>query len=316
MAPESASSDRAWSSRGLRSKDALKQWQAWASQALAPMLIDVADETHFAAHWASKLVGDLELNRLGATPQQVRHGDIAMAEPSFQLVCAIKSPMFIRVASKDLCIDEGEFVLLDNSRAYVARMDAPHEAIDLVMPARWLERWLPNPLQYTARPYSASTKWGLPLGSYLSAMASELNEAALPRSIIADQVGTLLALAVRAPAAEFTTHKAKLLQRILRLIEERSGEPALNPNDIAQELGISKRYLHALLAEGGTTFLGTLGRIRLDRAGELLADRRLGRCQIAEIAAMCGYLDPGYFARAFKRRYGATPRNWRAARLG
>jgi len=312
---ESVSSDRAWSSRGLRGKDALMEWQAWASQALAPMLIDVADEGRFAAHWSSKLVGDLELNRLGATPQRVRHGDIPMAEPSFQLVCTVKAPMFIRVASKDLCIGEGEFVLLDNSRAYDARMEAPHEAIDLVMPARWLERWLPDPLQYTARPYSASTKWGLPLGSYLSVMASELDEAALPRNIIADQVGTLLALAVQAPAARLTTHKAKLLRRIMRLIEERSGEAALSPNDVAGELGISKRYLHALLAEGGTTFLGTLGRIRLDRAGELLADRRLCRLQVAEVAAMCGYLDPSYFARSFKRRYGAAPREWRAARL-
>ncbi len=47
---------------------------------------------------------------------------------------------------------------------------------------------------------------------------------------------------------------------------------------------------------------------RLERAAQLLAssDR-----SVADIAALCGYVDPFHFSRAFRRRYGQAPKIWR-----
>ena len=68
----------------------------------------------------------------------------------------------------------------------------------------------------------------------------------------------------------------------MRLIEERFGDAELSPGDIATELGVSKRYLHALLAEAGTTFLAVLGQVRLQRSTELLMNPRYRHEQISE----------------------------------
>ena len=310
-------SDLVWSSRGLAPRDAFRNWQDWASHALAPMHIDVPEPNQFAAYWRSSAIGALRLIELQATPQTVRHeGERGHdSEPTFQLLYCAKAPIASRVGQQDFRVGEGEFVLVDNAEPYEMRM-AAHRAIDVVMPVAWLKRWLPDPHQCTARPYSGSEKWGLPLASLLRAIAGGLDDASLPRAVIADQLGALLALAVGPTADKLGTYKSGLLQRIKQAIAERYAEPELDPASVAATIGISKRYLHSLLASSGATFLGLLRDIRLERARGLLADPRFDGRQIGEIAWLCGYLDPSYFARVFRRQFGAGPREWRAMRKG
>jgi AraC-like DNA-binding protein len=52
---------------------------------------------------------------------------------------------------------------------------------------------------------------------------------------------------------------------------------------------------------------------RLERAAALLRDPRWRHRKIANIAAEAGFTDLSYFNRAFRRRYGATPSDIRAA---
>jgi AraC-like DNA-binding protein len=141
-----------------------------------------------------------------------------------------------------------------------------------------------------------------------------LSGAAVPRAQLADQVGSLLSFATGYQPATVSRHRGKIIQRLLHLIEERHSEPELNPGDVATALGISKRYVHALLAESGTTFVCLLNRIRLERASEMLADPRFASLQVAEIAWRCGYLDSSYFARLFRRRFDMRPSDWRLRR--
>jgi AraC family transcriptional regulator, positive regulator of tynA and feaB len=64
-------------------------------------------------------------------------------------------------------------------------------------------------------------------------------------------------------------------------------------------------------ADAGTSFGATLMELRLNRARELLDDRRLVRVGIAEIAWRCGFREPSHFARRFRARYGAAPGDYR-----
>jgi AraC-like DNA-binding protein len=52
---------------------------------------------------------------------------------------------------------------------------------------------------------------------------------------------------------------------------------------------------------------------RLAVAHRLLSDRRLAHRSITSIAFDAGFADLSYFDRAFRRRYGATPSEVRAA---
>ena len=145
-------------------------------------------------------------------------------------------------------------------------------------------------------------------------MAEGIDATPLPRPMIAEQVGTLLTLATgfhEAPAE--SRHRGQLARQILRRIETDFADPELSPERLAAELGISKRYLQQLLAGSGTSFVQELTATRLDRASDMLTDPRGGGLSVGEIAFRCGFLDPGYFARAFRKRFGRTPSEWRGS---
>ena len=144
-------------------------------------------------------------------------------------------------------------------------------------------------------------------------MLEGLDQAPLPRPLIAEQVGNLLGLATGFhEPSEGTRHSGQLARQILRRIESDYADPDLSPETVARDCGISKRYLQTLLAASGTSFVQELNATRLDRASDMLADPRAAGLPVAEVAFRAGFLDAGYFTRLFRKRFGITPREWRA----
>ena len=308
--------DTSWSSDGLASSEAIDQWREWAASTIAPIEVEVFDPSAFAARWVSHGIGQLRLLHLHAPAQRVTHtgteGSAGRATPSIQLVYCRKGILRTRMSGRSFSVNPGEFVLLDNTRFYQMEMDTPHECLDLMIPRIWLERYLPDPGSLLGRSHTAQSGWGAPLGALLDALADGLDSAPLPRSLLAEQVGSLLSLAVGfAELAEGTRHRGQLVRRIVRRIENGFSDPELSPEMVARECGISKRYLQTLLAGSGTSFVQELNAMRLDRASELLAHKQTRGLGIAEVAYRTGFLDAGYFTRLFRKRFGITPSQWR-----
>lgn len=319
--PVPAPEDASWTSAGRPRREALKEWREWAASTIAPIEVTVFDQDAFAARWVSHGIGQLRMLQLHAPAQRVTHtgaeGSSGRAVPSIQLVYARRGALKTLMGGKRFTVRPGEFVLLDNTRFYQMEMETEHEAIDLMMPQGWLEKYLPDPQALLARPIDARTGWGAPLGALLETLVSSLDEAPLPRPLIAEQIGHLLGLATGFPepaesSRQGSRHRGQLARQILRRIESDYADPDLSPEAVAAEVGISKRYLQTLLAGSGTSFVQELNATRLDRASDLLSDARAGGLSVAEIAFRSGFLDAGYFTRLFRKRFGITPREWRA----
>lgn len=100
---------------------------------------------------------------------------------------------------------------------------------------------------------------------------------------------------------------------IIREIARRSGDPGFNVTTIAAQIGVTPRYIHLLLEKTGKSFTHHLLERRLEKAAALLRDPRSRLRKIADIAAEAGFNDLSYFNRAFRRHFGATPSDIRAA---
>jgi AraC-like DNA-binding protein len=310
--------DESWSSKGLGQREAISAWRDWAASTIAPIEVEVFDADAFAARWVSHGIGQLRLLHLYAPAQRVTHigaeGVAMRAAPSIQLVYAREGVLKTRMAGRSFDVNPGEFVLLDNTRFYQMEMDTVHESIDLMMPQGWLEKYLPDPGALLGRSISANSGWGAPLGALIETILDGgLDSAPLPRPLIAEQFGSLLALATGMEEGEdIPRHRNQLAARILRRIESDYADPDLSPELVAEQIGISKRYLQTLLAASGTSFVQELNATRLERASDILLDPRAGNLAIADVAYRTGFLDPGYFTRLFRKRFGITPREWRA----
>jgi AraC-like DNA-binding protein len=122
---------------------------------------------------------------------------------------------------------------------------------------------------------------------------------------------------------------ASLKTRLLRFSWERSrdaAQAALNdlfgslwhrfsgPLPIAQlayDIGCTPNYLSDLVREHTGRSIGAwISEMRMARARALLEQTDL---PIADVGERCGYQDPGYFARAFRRMHGVSPLAWRVA---
>lgn len=93
-------------------------------------------------------------------------------------------------------------------------------------------------------------------------------------------------------------------------IERNVVDPELDIATVAKRQGITPRYIQRLFEREGTTFGEFLRDIRLDLAHAALEAGSPGT--ISAIAFDCGFGDLSHFNKAFRHRFGATPRDIRA----
>jgi AraC-like DNA-binding protein len=87
----------------------------------------------------------------------------------------------------------------------------------------------------------------------------------------------------------------------------------LSAGDLAKRQGVSARYVHKLFEGEGTTLSKFILGLRLQRVHGMLSDPRHADLTIGTIAYKVGFGDLSTFNREFRRRYGATPKEVRAA---
>ena len=85
----------------------------------------------------------------------------------------------------------------------------------------------------------------------------------------------------------------------------------LSPTRIAQANRISVRYLHILFEPTGRSVSAWIQEKRLQRCREAIEDPALEGCKLADIAWQWGFKDASQFSRAFKARFGRSPRDYR-----
>lgn len=90
---------------------------------------------------------------------------------------------------------------------------------------------------------------------------------------------------------------------------EQNYQRELTVEEIADVCKLNRNYFSKIFKESmGCTPQEFLIRMRLAKATELM---RTGDLPIKEISAVCGYPNQLHFSRAFKKRYGSSPREWR-----
>ena len=112
-----------------------------------------------------------------------------------------------------------------------------------------------------------------------------------------------------------TATKAAILHRLCQTIERRLDDPDLTPARVAEAEGISERYLQKLFEGTGSSFTHYLRERRLQRTSADLSNPAEAHHSISEIAFRNGFNDSAHFSRAFRHRFGLSPREFRQQEL-
>ena len=100
----------------------------------------------------------------------------------------------------------------------------------------------------------------------------------------------------------------QLVENIKIMVENSFGEK-LNISEIARNLGYSRSYMTEVFhRETGLSISQYITESRLQRAELMMRDPSHS---VQQIAYLCGYSDPLFFSRMFKKRFGVGPRSFR-----
>lgn len=112
----------------------------------------------------------------------------------------------------------------------------------------------------------------------------------------------------RAEARRITGAKGRHLRLLLQIVRERFRDPSFSLRRLSALSGLSNRYVNAIFQESGASFSERILDARLRWAyQELRYSCQTGR-RIGKIAYDAGFTDQPYFNRAFKKRFGMSPR--------
>jgi AraC-like DNA-binding protein len=105
-----------------------------------------------------------------------------------------------------------------------------------------------------------------------------------------------------------TATQIGILNRICQLIESRLGEHELSRDSVAEAEGISPRCVQKLFENAGETFAHYLRLRGLERCRSELVNPLYAHLSITDICFRWGFKDSAHFSRAFRERYGISPR--------
>ncbi len=107
------------------------------------------------------------------------------------------------------------------------------------------------------------------------------------------------------PEVKIQTEDERLLQAIVRCLEENMISPQLSVEFLSRQVGMSRSSLYSKVLElTGETPVEYIRSFKLDKASILLEKSDFS---ISEIAYQTGFSTPNYFARAFKAKFNMLP---------
>jgi AraC-like DNA-binding protein len=208
----------------------------------------------------------------------------------------------------------GDFFLFDN-RWYSQVAWSDHRAIQLSVARADLEQRLggkiPDPaimmrlLEGSHMGKALKAQMHLTAGHMAGAKETE-------RAFMLDQLMHLALFACESATealAERSPAHSDLFLAALQLIEQNISRTGFDARALQAQLGCSRATLYRAFAEVGTSVSETITELRIARAKAMLA--RSPEMPVGLVAARSGWYDNASFARAFRRREGMSPSEFR-----
>ncbi|WP_395575654.1 helix-turn-helix domain-containing protein [Streptomyces sp. BK79] len=131
------------------------------------------------------------------------------------------------------------------------------------------------------------------------------------RNQLVDLVAALVTEAVEPMPPE---NDRGLVHSIRGWVNDRLPDPGLRPGTIAAANYVSVRRLHKLFTRERGTISSWIQERRLEECRRELGRGDGGPVKVGAVAQRWGFANAAHFSRAFRARYGISPRDWRALR--
>jgi AraC-like DNA-binding protein/mannose-6-phosphate isomerase-like protein (cupin superfamily) len=262
------------------------------------------------------------LGRLGGaihrtnSPHVLHAPAVRAPRPELEFYCIHSGEISFALDTGPIRLSSGDLFLLPPGIEFVAQLEHV-EMLAVGVPGDLLGGVDPRRARLAHR-ISADCGFASCVGALVRAAGARHRdlsaaEAAVLQMAVVDAIRLWMSREPDGEEAGLCEQQLQKLNEVKTLALRSLRSPSLNPETLAHQAGISPRTLHRLFHGSGTTFRSWLRDCRLERCWMELTDAGRHRDSVALVAFGWGFNDLTTFNRAFKERYGVTPR---AAREG
>ena len=306
---------RAWDTETLPPADRLSYWREVLCEAFTALATKPLESPHYRSVVKLHEFADVNGVALSSFSQVVSHGlpEVRRSNDAFFFInYQLQGECRAEQDGRQVRAGPGQFYMVDTTRPYRLDFIEAFHTLSFRFPHRELAPLLGDARRLTALGVDANT----PLGGLAASHMRELLRYAADvppeagRSL-ADSLARLVALALsrQPPSGPASQAQARqvLHAAIARYVCEHSTDPEISIGSVAARFRIAPRTVQAMFTERGSCFTQAVLERRLD-----VACRALTRdgASVTQVAYDCGFGDLSYFGRAFRRRYGCSPREW------
>lgn len=212
----------------------------------------------------------------------------------------------IRHTRGDVELGANTFTLWDSTAPLQFDVPGTLCKVTLLVPAEVFTAAIEQPHRYIGRAFDASTGCAALILAQLVALDRLSSQLAPPQQDAALR-STLELLG--AAVGDGTDGAASLVDEIVRHARTRLADPELDPDAIADALGMSRRRLDRAFATTGSSVTRWIWRERAERCRrDMLLEPR---ANLLELAVRWGFNEASHFTRVFRREFGCTPHAYR-----
>lgn len=301
----------------VRESDTLAAWHEVVSATHTELAFSAGSASDFHALLAHQDLGDVKIlyfEGSALSAARTRQAVSRSTTGQTMLIWQLSGPGRIRQGGMDHMVAEGDAVFVNIDEPYIYDCLAGFRQIVIDVPTEALStrlRLLGSREEFQGRPVSYA---GLaaPAMAFMRETARQLSHLGarplLPlRSPFLDAMATVALIAGGVGSEDSSVLKP----RVLDFLSRNYGQPKLNSEAIARELGVSRRTLFRAFDGDELGLQGHLLRFRLDASRKMLESGAYPY-PVDAVARFSGFSSPSNFAARFAEAFGVTPAVYRS----
>ena len=293
-------------------------WHKTIASTYFPLDLQFRDAQRFVGELSNWDLGGVSLSRLTSEALQYKrlpHHLKAERDEHFLITVPARSEIFFAQSGKDVRCNPGGFILERSHEPYEFSHADAADLWVMKVEAKALGLRIRAPDRFCSMQFNAAEGAGGLFADMLHLIPGRFNAMSEEtRETVGKQLIDLVVLALKNDERTLTTGTSSVreahLTRIESFVRRHLSDTGLDPEAIARACGISTRYLHELFRDTNQTLGSWIRDQRLQAAREALTDRG-NKQSMAVIAYALGFGDQAQFSRAFKAKFGASPKEYR-----
>lgn len=300
--------------RSVAKADRLDFWEERTSSDIVGHMCSTMEEDGFQAKFDHYDFGSFSLfdivgkqHVVSRSAEFVRKRD----KDSVFLMILMNGSAFVNRNNQCKLFNRGDLALYDTNAPYMHGFPEAMHHVIFDLPGEEFRARFPGWSLHDTLRISGSTGSGVSIANFVRKTYSDVRarKYLAPDPNLVDELWTALELTrdLFVGGKNLSSYQLGIMQRAKNYVRAHIGDPHLNTEQVAAEIGMSSRQLNRILALDDLTVKKLILEERLSQARRSIEGGVLNEESVTELAYQFGFSAPSQFTRAFRKRFGVGP---------